>query len=89
MHVFAGSYLSASLLFLTACSPLVEYEVIIRNGTLYDGSGSAEIIRSMLLNSLWLGRPTGRMSSFSIFRSSFSLAARPAERYVTNQSRGV
>ncbi|UCH62324.1 MAG: D-aminoacylase [Fidelibacterota bacterium] len=39
--VFAAASLAAALLLITACGPRPDYDIIIRGGTIYDGSGSA------------------------------------------------
>ncbi|MGH7599468.1 MAG: N-acyl-D-amino-acid deacylase family protein, partial [bacterium] len=38
------------LFILPACSPKIEYDLIIRNGTIYDGSGAAPIIGAVAIN---------------------------------------
>ena len=44
-------FLSAAAGLLTACAAPVEYDVILRNGTIYDGSGSSPIVGDLALNS--------------------------------------
>ncbi len=39
-YAFTTALLSAALLLITACGPRPDYDVIIRGGTIYDGSGS-------------------------------------------------
>ncbi len=43
-------YFLIPLLFITACSPKTEYDLIIRNGTIYDGSGSAPYSGDVAIN---------------------------------------
>jgi len=50
MSRFRFRSLSFLLFSLTACSPKIEYDLIIRNGTLYDGSGSAPIVGDVAIN---------------------------------------
>ncbi|MDZ7290568.1 MAG: D-aminoacylase [candidate division KSB1 bacterium] len=38
------------LFILTACTPKIEYDLIIRNGTIYDGSGAAPITGDIAIN---------------------------------------
>jgi N-acyl-D-aspartate/D-glutamate deacylase len=38
------------LLILPACSPKIEYDLVIRNGTIYDGSGAAPITGDIAIN---------------------------------------
>ena len=42
--------LSFSLFCLSSCSPKIEYDLIIRNGTIYDGSGAAPITGDIAIN---------------------------------------
>ena len=43
-------FFSVSLLFLSACSPKIEYDLIIRNGTIYAGSGAAPNLGDIAIN---------------------------------------
>ncbi|MFQ5771885.1 MAG: D-aminoacylase, partial [bacterium] len=43
-------YLLILLLFITACAPKTEYDLVIRNGTIYDGSGSAPFTGDVAIN---------------------------------------
>jgi N-acyl-D-amino-acid deacylase len=38
------------LLLIPACSPKIEYDLVIRNGTIYDGSGAAPITGDVAIN---------------------------------------
>jgi N-acyl-D-amino-acid deacylase len=42
--------LSITLLGVTACSPSPQYDLVIRNGTIYDGSGSAGYVGDLAIN---------------------------------------
>lgn len=37
------------ILLATGCSPVQEYDVVIRNGTVYDGSGAAPVIADLVI----------------------------------------
>jgi len=39
-----------SLIFLLACTPRAEFEIILRNGTIYDGSGSPSYVGDIAIN---------------------------------------
>ncbi|MCW8984281.1 MAG: D-aminoacylase [Thermoanaerobaculales bacterium] len=39
-----------AVLFSTACAPSPQYDVVIRNGTIYDGSGSPGVIGDVAIN---------------------------------------
>ena len=39
-YAFITTLLSAALLLISACGPAPDYDVIIRGGSIYDGSGS-------------------------------------------------
>jgi N-acyl-D-amino-acid deacylase len=44
-------YLSGlALVLLVACTPRTEYEIILRNGTIFDGSGSASYVGDIAIN---------------------------------------
>ena len=43
-------FLFFTLLVLIACAPVHEYDLVIRNGTIYDGSGSASIKGDVAIN---------------------------------------
>jgi N-acyl-D-amino-acid deacylase len=55
-----------ALIFVTACSPAPQYDVVIRNGTIYDGSGSPGYVGDLAVNGDAIaaigdiGRATGR-----------------------------
>jgi len=42
--------LISQFLFLFSCSPKIEYAILIRNGTVYDGSGAAPITGDVAIN---------------------------------------
>jgi N-acyl-D-amino-acid deacylase len=42
--------LSIAFLVVTACSPSPQYDLVIRNGTIYDGSGSAGFVGDVAIN---------------------------------------
>ncbi len=44
------SFLSFACLVATACTPSPQYDLIIRNGTIYDGSGSAGFVGDVAIN---------------------------------------
>jgi len=50
MSRFNFLFSSLLALFLFACFPRIEYDLIIRNGTIYDGSGAAPIIGDVAVN---------------------------------------
>ena len=43
-------YLFLLILFFTGCAPEKEYDVVIRNGTIYDGSGTASFSGDLAIN---------------------------------------
>jgi len=45
-----ASVLSFACLVLTACAPSPQYDLVIRNGTIYDGSGSPGFIGDVAIN---------------------------------------
>jgi N-acyl-D-amino-acid deacylase len=47
-HLFCALVLP--LFVLSACSPKIEYDLIIRNGTIYDGSGATPIVGEVAIN---------------------------------------
>ena len=58
--------LSLACLAVTACAPEPQYDVVIRNGTIYDGSGSAGYVGDLAINADAvaaigdIGKATGR-----------------------------
>ena len=44
------SVLSIAFLIITACSPSPQYDLVIRNGTIYDGSGSPGVVGDVAIN---------------------------------------
>lgn len=47
---FQGGRAWVLCFFFTACSPKIEYDLIIRNGTIYDGNGAAPITGDVAIN---------------------------------------
>jgi len=44
------SVLSIAFLVITACAPSPQYDLVIRNGTIYDGSGSPGVVGDVAIN---------------------------------------
>jgi N-acyl-D-amino-acid deacylase len=44
------SVLLCALFFITACAPAPQYDLVIRNGTIYDGSGSPGVVGDVAIN---------------------------------------
>lgn len=44
------AHLCILILFILSCSPVKEYDVVIRNGTLYDGSGRAPTVADLAIH---------------------------------------
>jgi len=42
--------LAVVIALLTACAPAVEYDIVLRNGTIYDGSGSSPIVGDLAID---------------------------------------
>ncbi|MFQ6114366.1 MAG: amidohydrolase family protein, partial [bacterium] len=43
-------YLLLLIILITACSPETDYDIVVRNGTIYDGSGSSPISGDVAIN---------------------------------------
>lgn len=50
MREILTRFVLASALLLGACAPAADYDVIIRNGTIYDGSGEAPFLADLAIN---------------------------------------
>src|SRR6185503_10164587 len=50
MHCLNTSILVACMTFLTAGSKAAQFDLIIRNGTIYDGSGKPPVIGDVAIN---------------------------------------
>ncbi|KPK79090.1 MAG: aminoacylase [Gemmatimonas sp. SM23_52] len=50
MREILTGFVLASILLLGACTPAADYDVIIRNGTIYDGSGEAPFVADLAIN---------------------------------------
>jgi len=50
MFRYRSAFLLSSLFLLTSCSPKTEYDLLIRNATIYDGSGNAPITGEVAIN---------------------------------------
>lgn len=78
MRILFVALISGVTIAMTACSPATEYDIIIRNGAIYDGSGGDPMVGDVAIQGDTLAAigPLARRSSpFTIHHSPSTIHA--------------